>query len=163
MNTSKLDAIRELLKTQSEKHVIQAVWSAYNITEAQAVRMVKQAQGIDTTDKGYPDPFLLATEWLSVEQNKPTGPYFECAGKEEGIHYTNTYTYLQACAMVVQGTQPVRNFRALMPPIVWPEMLNDGTENEAADQTPESYAWYAFPVCNDAVINNLNDKTDRAC
>jgi hypothetical protein len=42
-----------------------------------------------------------------VEQNKPTGPYFECAGKSESIHYANAYTINQVNAMIVQGWSPI--------------------------------------------------------
>jgi len=136
--TQKLDCIQDLLNAGlSQTEIVKKMYQAWNVKEEGTLQMIR---------------FIKSGR---LEAGRATGPYFECAGNSEGIHYTNTYTYLQACAMVVQGTQPVRNFRAPMPPIVWPEMLNDGTENEAADQTPESYMHQPFTELS-------NDKTDRA-
>jgi hypothetical protein len=101
----------------------------------------------------YNDPFIEATSYMFE--------YNECApaNKSDSIHYVNEYTLAQVNARIVQGTQPKRNFRKNM---FWEEILEDGTENFAAEQTPESYAWYAFPVSTDTVIIELSENTNRA-
>lgn len=135
--TQKLDCIQDLLNCGlSQTEIVKKMYQAWNVKEEGTIEMIRVVKA------GHP------------EAGKSEGPYFECAGNSEGIHYTSTYTYIQACAMIVQGTQPVRNFRAPMTRlIVWKGQLNDGTENEAAPAINFTHLW---------VISESDDKTDRA-
>jgi len=170
MSTSKLDAIRELLKTQEEKHVIQAVWSAYNLTEAEAVRMVKQAQGIDTTVKGYPDPFILATEHICVEQDRAENDTTNGLEPER-----NSVEIPVSCPPALKANNHKNHLYGYLDKrkkeheYPFPEVLNDGgfgmlhwaTEliyygpAIGKNIVPESWMYQPF-------VELSNDKTDRA-
>ena len=148
--TQKLDCIQDLLNCGlSQTEIVKKMYQAWNVKESKTLEMIK------TVKAGRP------------EAGRADGPYFECAGKSDSIHYANSYTINQVNAMIVQGTQPKRNFRAPMTRlIVWKGQLNDGTENESCDHN------YYGPKMGRHICQNLetyyvftelsNDKTDRA-
>lgn len=148
--TQKLDTVKDLLNCGlSQTEIVKKMYQAWNCKESKTLEMIAVVKA------GHP------------EAGRATGPYFECAGKSDSIHYANAYTINQVNAMIVQGTQPKRNFRAQMTRlIVWSELLNDGTENEVSGIyqldngfyrviAPESWMYQPFTELS-------NDKTDRA-
>lgn len=151
MSTSKLDAIRELLKTQSEKHVIQAVWSAYQLTEEEAVRMVKQAQGIDTTVKGYPDPFIVATEWLAVEQGRADGIPVTCAPELKANNHKSVDISWNSIDIIRRKMIDSRN---RPDNCNWIMAFNKAIYSEVAPPINFTHLW---------VTRDTNENTNRVC
>lgn len=137
--TQKLDTVKDLINCGlSTTEIVKKMYQAWNVNESKTIEFIQ------TVKAGYP------------EAGRASGPYFACAGKSDSIHYTTSYTINQVNAMIVQGSQPKRNFRAQMTRLaVWPELLNDGTECESSDQTPDSYTHQVF-------IDYTNENTNRA-
>ena len=95
----------------------------------------------------YKDPFLDSTEWLTEEE--------VCAPEIKANNHT-AYEFLHLA--IITG-----DYKKTRTHVCWGDQLVSNSFSWAADQTPESYAWYAFPVSTDPVLTDLNENTNRAC